>query len=58
MSHWQKCYSPLDIEEENEASDQRDFPKLSFGVELEFCLAALPLPRKDHEPADDDKCSS
>lgn len=52
MSHWQNCYSPLNSQDENEASNQRDFPKLSFGVELEFSLAALPLTRKDHEPAD------
>ncbi len=51
MSHWQNCYSPLDSEDENEASDQRDFPKLSFGVKLEFSLAALPISRQDHEPA-------
>jgi hypothetical protein len=50
MSHWKNYYSPLDSEDEDEASNQRNFPKLSFGVELEFSLAALPLTREDHEP--------
>jgi hypothetical protein len=52
MSLWQNFHSPLDSEDENPAADQRDFPKLFFGVELEFSLAALPLTRKDHEPTD------
>jgi hypothetical protein len=51
MSPWQYVYSPLDDGEyDKPGSYRRTFPKLSFGVELEFSLATLSRDREDPEP--------
>jgi hypothetical protein len=51
MSPWQYAFSPLDGgEDEKPGSYPRNFPRLSFGVELEFSLATLSRDREDPEP--------
>jgi Putative amidoligase enzyme len=52
MSPWQYIYSPLDDGNGKLDCKPGEFPKLSFGVELEFSLAALPFDVKDREAPD------
>lgn len=52
MSPWQYVYSPLDDENGKLDCKLGEFPKLSFGIELEFSLAALPFDVEDLEVPD------